>query len=494
MPIPSLFTGAGALTVQQNAISVIANNIANVNTTAFKSSNVHFAEEISNSIRAASSSTGTRGGTNPAQVGTGMSLSDVSTNFAQGSLKNTGAVTDMALSGNGFFVVSGSMEDDASSISDGKYTRDGHFLLDAQGNLTTAGGDRVIGATLYNPFTGEAKSISGYGAVTYFSDQDIGSSIYPTDGGTSPNLAVPAPTAVNVTGSAPTFDATKISEISVRGSLIDATTGVNTTTKGDLRLSRQEDGKLLFRFDNANAGTSASVFTASLNTDQQFLDNVISLKMANASGAEIQLRVRLEPGVTDIEDVFAGIEYDSTTATSDTLTFGGSAATTQASTDITVADADFQYMSVADINTLFSPIKIPSFFYTVDPSLEKETASFSVEQDGSISIFGPASEQLRLGRVLVSNFANADGLSSEGGNKFNATSNSGVPAISVIGGPFDQNAASIAATKLVSGSLESSNVNIANEFAELIALQRGLQFNARTISTSDEILQTLINV
>ncbi len=74
MPIPSLFTGAGALTTQQNAINVISNNIANVNTTAFKSSRIYFVEETSNMSRPASSPTGTIAGTNPFEIGTGLSI------------------------------------------------------------------------------------------------------------------------------------------------------------------------------------------------------------------------------------------------------------------------------------------------------------------------------------------------------------------------------------------------------------------------------------
>ncbi len=499
MPIPSLFTAASALTIQQNAISVIANNIANVNTTAFKGSSVHFAEETNNILRPSSSASSTKGGSNPIQIGTGLKLSDVNTIFSQGALKNTGLSTDLALSGSGFFVVSSATEEGSETLNSPEYTRDGHFLLDSESNLVTADGSKVIGATLYDNGTGKIKSIEGYSAITYFSDQTIGPAgsptIYPTDGGTSPNLAVPTPTTTVLGGGvAPAFDATKLSEISIRGGLVDSETGVTTATPGKLTLSRRDDGKLLFTFNDENLTTAAKTFTAAIDTNSQVLDNVISVNMTNTSGDTLQLRLRLEPGVTSVEDVFANIDYDAATATSDTMIFLGSAATTQTSSDITVAHDDFQYMSLSDVSSLYSTIKIPNFLYDQDPTLEKETISFSIGKDGALSVFGASSEKMMLGKLLVSNFINPDGLSNNGSNRFLQSSNSGEPAISVLGGPFDQNAPSLANTSIVSGALESSNVNVANEFAELIAFQRGLQFNATTVQRSDEILQTLINL
>lgn len=499
MPIPSLFTASGALTTQQNAISVIANNIANVNTTSFKSSSVHFAEETSNLLKPSSSASSTKGGTNPNQIGTGVKLSDINTIFSQGSLKSTGLVTDLALAGNGFFVTSSATPDGSTTLVAPEYTRDGHFLLDADSNLVTADGSKVMGATLYDNGTGKIKSITGYSAITYFTDQTVGPAgsptLYPNDGGSSPNLAVPTPTTTVLGGgAAPAFDATKLSEISVRGGLVDPATGVTTATPGDLTVSRRDDGKLLFTFDDAVAGTSASTFTTAVDSGARYLDNVLTFNMTNASGDTLQLRIRLEPGVTSLEDVFGNIDYNASTSVSDTMKFTGAAATTQDTTDITVANADFEYMSLTDVASLYGSIKVPNFLYDQDPTIEKETASFAIGSDGSISIFGASSERQMLGRLLVTNFTNPDGLSNNGSNKYVESSNSGQSAISVLGGPFDRSAPSTGATKIVSGSLEASNVNVANEFAELIAFQRGLQFNATTIQRSDEILQTLISL
>ena len=499
MPIPSLYTAAGAITNQQNAISVVANNIANVNTTSFKSSSAHFAEQASNLLRPSSSASSVHGGTNPNQIGMGVVLSDINTIFAQGSLKSTGVATDLALSGNGFFVTSRATTDASTTLINPEYTRDGHFLLDAESNLVTADGSKVIGATLYDTDTGKIKYIPDYSAVSYFTDQTIGPAgtptMYPTNGGAAPNLAVPTPTITTGGGGiAATFDATKLSEISVRGGLVDRATGVTTATPGDLTISRRDDGKLLFSFDDAVAGTATSTFTVAVDSGTRYLDNVISFNMSNVSGDTLQLRIRLEPGVTDLEDVFKDVDYDSTTTTSDTLLFTGAAATTQTGSDITVANVDFDYMSLTDVSSLYGSIKVPNFLYDQDPTIEKESTSFSVTADGSLFIYGASSEKQVMGRLLVTNFVNPDGLTNNGSNKYIESPNSGAAAISVLGGPFDREAPSISGTQIVSGTLESSNVNVANEFAELIAFQRGLQFNATTIQRSDEILQTLINL
>lgn len=498
MPIPSLFTGAGALSTQQNAISVIANNIANVNTTGFKGSRVHFSEAVSSTLSSASAPSLTKGGKNPGQIGTGLTLSDINSSFAQGSLKQTGNVTDLAISGSGFFVVSSSTPDGSTEIINPEYTRDGHFLLDADGNLVTADGAKVMAATLYDHSTEKIKSISGYSAITFHTDQTIGPAgsptMYPNNGLSSPNLAVPAPSVTNVTGSTPAFDATVIQEISVRGGLIDENTGVTTATPGDLTISRRDDNKLLFTFDDANGGTGDDLFTAAIDTNASILDGVLSFEMTNDSGDKLQLRIRLEPGVDSLEDAFANIEYDSTTQTSDEMVFSGAAATTQTGSDITVGNDDYEYMSTSDIADLYSAIKIPNFLYDQDSSLERETNSFTISSNGTVTIIGPGSEELKIGRILISNFINPDGLKAAGANRFIQTANSGLAATSVIDGPFNRNARSINATQVVSGALEASNVNIADEFAELIAFQRGLQFNATTVQRSDDILQTLINL
>lgn len=505
MVIPSLFTGATALTTMQQGIAVIANNIANVNTTAFKASRVHYGDQTYYNVKFASSPTTTRGGANPGQVGTGIKLADVNTIHTQGSLKNTGLAPDLAISGEGYFVITDELTADISSTNntstfDGHYTRNGHFLVDADRNLVTSDGAFVMGAMLYETASGRIKSTEGYQNITYYTDQsvgDINNPDYLATDGIGANLAVPIPAVANTSliGSAPVFRDDLVAEISVRGGVIDNAIGIATGAGlvGDLEISRQADGKMLFVFDDSNLGTAASLFSASFDTTQQILNNVQTVELQNQNGETIQLRIRLEHGVGSFSDVFEDINYDAVLG-SDTMRFSGADPSTQADTVMTVGDDDYRFLTVTQLADLSDSIEIPNFFYAQDPLLEVETVNYSIESDGTINIFGPGSEVINLGRILMANFTNQDGLISKGNTRFEESSNSGPAALTVIGGPFNRSAPSLRGTSIVSGALETANVNLAEEFAELIQQQRGLQAQSRTITTSDEILQTIINL
>lgn len=134
-----LSAAISGLSAEQQWLDVIAQNIANINTVAYKSSSVTFSEALLHTLAGASSPTPTLGGTNPEQVASGgaVNVGSVSVNMSQGSLESTGVATDLALEGSGFFIVDG-----PSGVS---YTRDGTFSLDANGNLVNAEGDFVQG-------------------------------------------------------------------------------------------------------------------------------------------------------------------------------------------------------------------------------------------------------------------------------------------------------------------------------------------------------------
>lgn len=140
----SLFSGVSGLKGHQTRMDVIGNNIANVNTTGFKSSRANFADTLNQTLSGASSPTGTLGGTNPKQIGLGSSISSIDTIFTDGSVQSTGKNTDLCLSGNGLFVV-----------KQGKqtyYTRNGAFAFDESGNYVQSGsGLFVQGWTSRNP-------------------------------------------------------------------------------------------------------------------------------------------------------------------------------------------------------------------------------------------------------------------------------------------------------------------------------------------------------
>ena len=138
----SLFSAISGLQAHQTKMDVVGNNIANVNTVGFKSSNTVFEDTLSQLLRNGSAPTGSTAGTNPAQVGLGVKVGEVTTNFSQGSTQSTGRSTDFMISGDGFFVTAAGNEK--------LYTRAGSFDVDATGRLVTPDGGILQGWTAVN--------------------------------------------------------------------------------------------------------------------------------------------------------------------------------------------------------------------------------------------------------------------------------------------------------------------------------------------------------
>ncbi|MCP0886245.1 flagellar hook-basal body complex protein [Ligilactobacillus sp. WILCCON 0076] len=149
----SLFSGVSGMKNLQTDLDVVANNIANVNTTGFKSSRVHFADTFSQTISSASAPTNGNGGTNAKQVGLGDEIASIDTNMTAGSTQSTGISTDFSITGNGFFIAK-----DAST-GESYYTRDGAFERDSEGNLVNSDGYLIQGVNttaspmLYSDYT-----------------------------------------------------------------------------------------------------------------------------------------------------------------------------------------------------------------------------------------------------------------------------------------------------------------------------------------------------
>jgi flagellar hook protein FlgE len=134
----ALYAGVSGLDVNQTQMNVIGNNIANANTVAFKSSTAQFTSQAYVTDAAGSPTDGNFGGTNPEQLGLGAQVSSVTQDFSQGQIETTGVDTDLAVSGNGFFVVQ-------NSTSGQQFTRDGSFTLNSNKDLVNSDGDTVMG-------------------------------------------------------------------------------------------------------------------------------------------------------------------------------------------------------------------------------------------------------------------------------------------------------------------------------------------------------------
>ncbi len=136
--LQAMYSGISAIQAHQEKMDVIGNNIANVNTTAYKAGRVTFQDQLSQTVQGAGAPTATVGGTNPQQIGLGVKVGSIDTLMAQGGLQSTTRPTDMAIQGNGYFMLG-----DSTGVS---YTRDGSFSLDSNGNLVNgSNGSFVLG-------------------------------------------------------------------------------------------------------------------------------------------------------------------------------------------------------------------------------------------------------------------------------------------------------------------------------------------------------------
>ncbi|MFT9847852.1 flagellar hook-basal body complex protein [Aneurinibacillus sp. REN35] len=170
----SMYSGIGGMRGFQNKLDVIGNNIANVNTAGFKKSRVMFSDILSQTM-AGGNAPGNIGGTNPKQIGLGSTISAIDVVHTQGGNMTTGIETDLAIQGNGFFVVSGN----STAPGDEFYlTRAGNFKIDAAGNLVTPEGKFVLdssGVAINIPDYDKVKSISiaPTGEITITTDTGV---------------------------------------------------------------------------------------------------------------------------------------------------------------------------------------------------------------------------------------------------------------------------------------------------------------------------------
>ena len=134
----AMYTSASGMANAQIAINVVSNNIANMNTVAFKESRVNFSDVFYNTISAGAPSSQTNGGVNPKEVGYGSQVSSISQKFTTGTFQSTGVSTNMMIQGNGFFTV-------LSPANEMLYTKAGNFSVDTQGYLVMPNGYKVMG-------------------------------------------------------------------------------------------------------------------------------------------------------------------------------------------------------------------------------------------------------------------------------------------------------------------------------------------------------------
>ena len=417
----SMFAAVSGLQAHQTFMDVVGNNIANVNTTGFKAGTVEFEDLLSQTMSGAGlPQSALAGGTNPAQVGLGVRLAAIGTNFSQGAAQETGRSTDFAIQGDGFFVVNQGGEQ--------AFTRNGSFSLDGLGQLVTGDGGLVQGWQA-DP-SGNVNTNSSPGAVKI----PVGQTIAPV---TTSNI--------NIGGNLPSD--------SPVGTTVDVSIDVNNSLGASIPL-RMEFTK--------TADTAGSINWSVTTYDSN----------NNAVGSASAVKFDTAGNLTSGNVTLTQAQLNGIAGTSGTWNAGG------ATLNFGTATAADRLTGAATLNSVSA--------LSQDGSSIGSLVSFSVGQSGLISgVFSNGRTQ-SLGQIALATFADPAGLIKQGGSLFTTSANSGVAQIGVagIGGRGT----------LSGGTLEGSNVDLGQEFTNMILAQRGFEANAKVITTSDQLLQDLVNL
>jgi len=405
----SMFSAVAGIKNHQTKLDVISNNIANVNTIGFKASRVNFQDLLSQTIRNAAPPQTGRGGVNPAQVGLGMFMGSIDNIHTQGSTQSTERVTDLAIEGNGFFVVrDGNRE---------YYTRDGTFTVDPNGDLAnSANGLKVQGWIA-----------DGRGQID--TSQQV----------TDINIGIGERIRTRAT-----------SEMALGGNLnAQAADGTEHSTYIDV-------------YDSLGASYELEVkFTKDSNNEWSF---------------EIE-----GPGSVDSVQGGSGtLEFDGNGEISD-INWTGPLTLVDPNNgaDDVVIDIDFDSLSqVAAENS--------AKLLNQDGYPAGELSGYTISKTGVITGSFTNGLVSPVAQISLAFFSNPEGLGKEGNNLYSESGNSGYPRVGVPG----QDGRGIVNTY----SLEMSNVDLATEFTEMITTSRAYQANSRVVTTSDEMLQELMQL
>jgi flagellar hook protein FlgE len=405
----------------QSDLNVTANNIANSSTTGYKSSTSEFAE-----LFAVNGS-----GVSKTQSGNGVALTDIAQNFKQGNISTTGNNLDLAISGDGFFV----LKDTSGNID---YTRAGSFQTDASNYVVNAAGQHL---QVY-PLT----STGTYNTTTL-------QNLQLTNAASAPSATTSAQTIFNLpsnaTAPATAFDPT------------DASTYNQTTT--------------MTVYDSLGAAHTASIYfvkgTTTSGTSNwsayEYIDgtqvNTNPLKLAyNSSGV---LSSVTNPGGATANPQLNAASFGAYTPTT------GAAA----------MNVSFDFSKSTQYGNTFATTSLTQDGYTTGT-----LSGISVGTDGVVQANFTNGQSLALGKVAIATFANTQGLQQVANTNWVATYASGTPLYGQAG--------QSGAGNIQSGALEDSNVDLTAQLVNMIQAQRNFQANAQVITTENQVTQSIINI
>ncbi|MCQ1527995.1 flagellar hook protein FlgE [Lutispora saccharofermentans] len=474
----SMFSGVSGLRAHQLKMDVIGNNIANVNTVGFKGQRATFQEVFSQTIKGASSPQLGRGGTNPQQVGLGISLSSIDTFHIRGSAMRTDNPSDLAINGDGFFILSNS-----SDFLSRTYTRAGNFTLDEDGNLVASNGYRVLG---YMEDEGKNPAPDGSTVLRGVMEGLVISK--------SKSFAAKATDKATMAGNldnnlkrVPRFedDGTTITDPADFIEVDDADKSLvfkggvkprETTSVFYDSLGGEHKVKFTFvrgvKNDGTEAGDNDWVVIVQNLEDKSFFDK---------DGNPVVIPSPYDPTV--LPDIMLPIKFKP----DGELLIGG--ADTIHELNLKMAGKNGAGPFDVDVNfeglTQFANESTASI---TNKSGYKQgyLDTFSIGPSGEITGIFTNGQSRIIGQVALAGFKNPAGLEKIAENMYQVSSNSG-EAIYGLPGSGGLGA-------LNPGTLEMSNVDISREFTEMISTQRGFQANSRIITTSDEMLQELVNM
>lgn len=529
----SLFSGVSGLRNHQTRMDVLGNNIANVNTVGFKASTVQFQDVLSQTVQGSSSPQGDRGGTNPMQVGLGMSVASISTQFTDGSFQPTGKQTDLSIKGSGLFV-----------LADGDkrlYTRAGNFDFDTDGNYLVPGtGYKVMGwmaDTSGNIDT--AQPIAALRVPVGASMPAKVSSKITVENNLSASdpIGEKAQASLNVYDSLGNAHKVNTQYFKVANNTWLAKTSVSDPTSGAA-------GNTWRQLTFTNSGQLSSVVTATVPQTTGYTipgfqmdstpnavhtQNFLNID-ASGNPHTYQLTV-----TTDSTTTAASGKYNwelketgvaGATTTTGQITYNAGAYSGAATMPVingitlpapTVAPAAGAWNCVPVLTpavaagTTDAPFTVTfangssPMSLTLDQSALTQFGGSSTIQDTKTDGYAAGSlnkttidtsgilvgsftngQSMNLGQIALATFNNPAGLDRVGDSMYAVSNNSGQAQIGASGvggrGTFNP------------GTLEMSNVDLSQEFSNMIITERGFQANSKIITTSDEMLQELTNL
>jgi flagellar hook protein FlgE len=510
--MPALTSAISGLQNNTTWMNVIGDNIANVSTVGYKETRITFKEAISQSMGAASGSdtANSTGGINPEQLGLGVTLGSLDTIMTQGAIQTTGNATDVAIQGNGFFVL--------KSGNTTSYTRAGNFYFDNNGNLVNSSGELVQG--WMRQYTKTAAPAAPLVTVA-----DTLSTNGPVSNIVIPQNMVLAPKA---TGDMNLQVNAKIQTgIDLSGNL-DSMTPQNTV--GGAAYAGPAAGYPAAGY-TPDATTSATVYDSLGNahvivfewtqTNATPANGALWNWSAYDTGSKGQLPIPTgAPVVGDAVNVGNGtgvaFNSDGSLATSGAWA-NATAGATIPQIQLVVANADGSFtpqtISVfmgtdnaqsasgigardgltgdygnGTINTTTNAYQPKQTIYTssVDGYSEGTLTGVSIDSNGKINCSFSNNQTIAMGQLALANFSNAEGLNRAGATTFTQSANSGMAEISTAGN------AGLGTTQ--GGALESSNVDLSVELTNMIVAQRGFDANARIVTTSSQMLTTLVGL